>query len=54
MTRRRDLKEGVFNRQLAEELTVECLRFMYRILFILFIEARPELGYAPILFFDLS
>ncbi len=43
------LKEGVFNRQLAEELTVECLRFMYRILFILFIEARPELGYAPIL-----
>lgn len=31
----------------AGELTVECLRYMYRMLFILFIEARPELGYAP-------
>lgn len=28
-------------------LTVECLRYMYRMLFMLFIEARPELGYAP-------
>lgn len=31
----------------ASQLTVECLRFMYRMLFVLFIEARPELGYAP-------
>lgn len=31
----------------AEELTLECLRYMYRFLFMLFIEARPELGYAP-------
>lgn len=31
----------------AAELTLECLRYMYRFLFMLFIEARPELGYAP-------
>lgn len=45
--KRTRLREGVFNKQLADELTVECLRYMYRILFLLFIEARPELGYAP-------
>ena len=32
----------------ANELTVECLRYMYRILFLLFIEARPDLKYAPV------
>lgn len=32
----------------AAQLTLECLRYMYRMLFVLFIEARPELGYAPI------
>lgn len=32
----------------AGDLTFECLRYMYRMLFVLFIEARPELGYAPI------
>ena len=31
----------------AGELTTECLRYMYRILFLLFMEARPELGFAP-------
>jgi hypothetical protein len=31
----------------ASALTVECLRYMYRMLFMLFIEARPELGYTP-------
>lgn len=31
----------------AGELTLECLRYMYRMLFVLFIESRPELGYAP-------
>ena len=31
----------------APELTLQCLRYMYRFLFMLFIEARPELGYAP-------
>ena len=32
----------------AGQLTLECLRYMYRMLFVFFIEARPELGYAPI------
>lgn len=32
----------------AGQLTLECLRYMYRMLFALFIESRPELGYAPI------
>lgn len=32
----------------AGQLTLQCLRYMYRMLFVLFIEARPELGYAPI------
>ena len=31
----------------AGKLTLECLRYMYRMLFVLFIESRPELGYAP-------
>lgn len=31
----------------ASQLTIECMRYMYRMLFMLFIEARPELGYAP-------
>lgn len=31
----------------ASQLTLECLRYMYRMLFMLFIESRPELGYAP-------
>ena len=31
----------------AGQLTLECLRYMYRMLFVLFIESRPELGYAP-------
>lgn len=46
-----DMKErqhvAVFGRALAEDLTLQCLRYMYRILFMLFIEAKPELGYAP-------
>jgi hypothetical protein len=32
----------------ATQLTLECLRYMYRLLFLFYIEARPELGYAPI------
>ena len=31
----------------AQQLAIECIRYMYRILFLLYIEARPELGYAP-------
>ena len=46
-----DMKErqhvAVFGRALAEDLTLQCLRYMYRILFMLFIEAKPKLGYAP-------
>ena len=38
---------GVFGKDLANDLTLQCLRYMYRILFMLFIEAKPELGYAP-------
>ncbi|WP_213183089.1 DNA methyltransferase family protein [Desulfosarcina cetonica] len=41
------LKEKIYERKLAEQLTIECLRYMYRLLFLFYIEARPELGYAP-------
>lgn len=30
----------------AGALTLECLRYMYRLLFLFYLEARPELGYA--------
>ena len=30
------------------DLSLECLRMVYRLLFMLYIEARPELGYVPI------
>src|SRR5207249_4516348 len=29
---------------LANQLTTQCLRFLYRLLFLLYAEARPELG----------
>jgi hypothetical protein len=32
----------------AGELSLECLRLVYRLLFMFYIEARPELGYVPI------
>lgn len=32
---------------LARQLSTECLRFMYRLLFIFYLEARNDLGYAP-------
>ena len=44
-------KEKVFDRNdidLADQLSRECLRYMYRLLFLFYIEARPDLGYAPI------
>ena len=49
--KRKVAKEKVFDRtdtDLAEQLGLECLRFMYRLLFLFYIEARPELGYAPV------
>jgi hypothetical protein len=48
--KRRAQQKGVFsgeNALDAERLTTECLRYMYRLLFMFFIEARPELGFAP-------
>ncbi|MDM8549547.1 hypothetical protein QUF72_05695 [Desulfobacterales bacterium HSG2] len=44
-------KKGVFSgdEKLDEaQLTSECLRYMYRLLFLFYIEARPELEYAPL------
>lgn len=41
-------REGVFKgRTDAGQLTRECLRYMYRLLFLFYIESRPDLGYAP-------
>ncbi|HSX81139.1 MAG TPA: hypothetical protein VLQ80_21545, partial [Candidatus Saccharimonadia bacterium] len=31
-----------------EQVSLECLRLVYRLLFMFYIEARPELGYVPI------
>ena len=44
------LKDKVYDRTddaLAGQLGLECLRYMYRLLFLFCIEARPDLGYAP-------
>ncbi|MGH9481927.1 MAG: hypothetical protein ACRD1L_07510, partial [Terriglobales bacterium] len=38
-------KERIFNRDLAADLNRQCLRWLYRILFVLYVEARPELHY---------
>ena len=45
---RRSRNEGVFKGKTdADQLTLECLRYMYRLLFLFYIESRPDLGYAP-------
>jgi hypothetical protein len=44
-------KDAVFSApdsKLAHELTRGCLRYLYRLIFILYLEARPALGYLPI------
>ena len=48
--RREIRKERVFqlDDKLAGKLGQEALRYMYRLLFLFYIEARPELGYAPV------
>jgi len=48
--RRLVAKEKVFElgNDLAALLSRECLTFMYRLLFLFYLESRPELGYAPI------
>ncbi len=43
-------KEGIYTGKDAldpAELSLQCLRYMYRLLFLFYIEARPELGYIP-------
>ncbi|MCT0225552.1 Eco57I restriction-modification methylase domain-containing protein [Synechococcus sp. CS-1328] len=41
-------REGVYKGEIdAQALTFECLRYMYRLLFLFYIESRPDLGYAP-------
>ena len=45
------LKDKLYDRPddaLAGQLGLECLRYMYRLLFLFYIEARPDLGYAPL------
>lgn len=47
----REKGKGIFTGKDAldpAELSLECLRYMYRLLFLFYIEARPELGYAPV------
>ena len=45
---RRSRNEGVFKGKTdADALTLECLRYMYRLLFLFYVESRPDLGYAP-------
>ncbi len=46
-----DTKQGFYTGKAAVdpgELSLECLRLVYRLLFMFYIEARPELGYVPI------
>jgi hypothetical protein len=46
---RRAANLGVYNVPgLAGDLTVQSLRFLYRLLFVLYAEARPELGILPL------
>lgn len=46
-----DDKKGFFSGKDAvdpTELSLECVRLVYRLMFLFYIEARPELGYVPI------
>ncbi|HEY6342765.1 MAG TPA: hypothetical protein VIY49_14840 [Bryobacteraceae bacterium] len=40
-------KERVYGVIAPEDLSRECLRYLYRLLFLFYVEARPSLGYAP-------
>ncbi len=44
---REQLHDKIYGRDMAGQLTRECLRYMYRMLFLFYIEARPGLGYLP-------
>lgn len=51
IAQRREEKKGIWSGEHEVDpakLTRECLRYMYRLLFLFYIEARPELGYVPI------
>ena len=48
LRRRRVLGLGDDRPDLARDLTRQCLRYLYRILFLLYAEARPELGVLPV------
>ena len=39
--------QGRLDDQLASQLSRESLRYLYRLLFLLYLEARPNLGYVP-------
>ena len=41
-------KDAAFQLVDEKQLSEECLRFMYRLLFLFYIEARPDLNYIPI------
>jgi hypothetical protein len=43
-----EAKTGFYSGVSQDQLTLECLRLVYRLLFMFYIEARPELGYVPI------
>ena len=36
------------DRETEEKITRGCLRYLYRLLFVFYLEARPELGYLPV------
>ena len=47
----REQSKGIYsgeNKLDESKLTLECLRTMYRLLFLFYIESRPDLGYVPI------
>lgn len=47
--RREVSKKKVYGEEIdGQQLAIECVRYMYRLLFLFYVEARPELGYAPI------
>jgi hypothetical protein len=40
-------REKVYGVVETDKLSSECLRYLYRLLFLFYVEARPQLGYAP-------
>lgn len=44
----RERKERLFTEERPAELASECMRYMYRLLFLFYVESRPELGWAPV------